>query len=298
MDFLRDPLWQFIGVVFTVILGLLAIIVSIVIAGKQEKRKAIFYDVLSNTSLSSFKISNKLSMSIIFGRKRLEDVNLVYLEVWNSGNAEILPSDFYTPIKFEFGEKANVLEAIVLGTRPETIKNNVSINYEQNYLAIQPMLLNGKDAITLKILVSQYTGKTNVDARIAGIKQIKALGDIEANGIEYFKSFGLGLKGFLNETHAFISMLSFMVIMGLIIFVGNKIGITTMENILSKIFVVFMLAAGPFIDYFLIEMLVTRGLAAKKLRYKRWHVRLIAATLPFIILCLFLPIIYFILISK
>lgn len=110
MDFLRDPVWQFIGV----IIALIALYFTIAIPIQQRNRKELIYEIISNTSLSSFKLSNKVKMSILFAGRHLKDVNLIYLKLWNNGNIEIEPSDYIDPIIFDFGHDVKVLEAIAV----------------------------------------------------------------------------------------------------------------------------------------------------------------------------------------
>src|SRR5439155_9986246 len=95
--------------------------------------------------------------------------------IWNSGNVEILPDDFNTPITIEFGNKTKVLEAGVLGTKPNNIKGKVFISVEANSVTLKPLLLNSKDLVKLEILLTKFNGNLNeikADARIAGVKQI------------------------------------------------------------------------------------------------------------------------------
>jgi hypothetical protein len=46
---------------------------------------------------------------------------------------------------------------------------------EPGQITIKPLLLNKKDSLTFKILVSEYNG-FNVDARIIGVREIKNYG--------------------------------------------------------------------------------------------------------------------------
>src|SRR5438094_7729305 len=104
MNILRDPLWQFIGV----IIAIAALLLTIFLFKKQVRRKEILWDIAENVSLSSFNISDHIKSTLVYKTLRLDDVTLIYLSIWNSGNVEILPDDFNTPITIEFGNKTKV----------------------------------------------------------------------------------------------------------------------------------------------------------------------------------------------
>lgn len=171
MDFLRDPVWQFIGVVIT----LVALLLTILLYKRQVRRKGILWDVVENVSLSSFNVSESVKSTLVYKTLRLDDVNLMYVNVWNSGNIEILPNDFNEPIKFDFGKKAKVLEVVLLGAKPKNIEEKISLSIEANSVKLMPLLLNSGDLIKLKVLITKFSGDMSdvkVEARIAGIKQI------------------------------------------------------------------------------------------------------------------------------
>ncbi len=191
---LRDQIWQFIGVIVAIVLGLGSIVATIIIASKQQKRKEILYDIISSTSLSSFNISGKLKMTIIYGKKHLEDMDQVYLKLWNAGDTEILLKDYSTPIELKFGNKATILEALVTDAIPNPLRDKISISWDKGSVLIQPVLLNSKDAITLKVLLTQFSGEIIADARIAGVTQIKDLKETELSGIGYIASIGWGIQ--------------------------------------------------------------------------------------------------------
>src|SRR5258708_28273992 len=171
MNFLRDPVWQSIGV----IIAIDALLLTILLYKRQVRRKEILWDLVENVSLSSFNVSESVKSALVYKTLRLDDVNLFYVNVWNSGNIEILPNDFHDPIKFDFGNKAQVLEVVLLDAKPKNIAEKISFSIEANYVKLLPLLLNSGDLIKLKVLVTKFSGNVSdvkVDARIAGIKQI------------------------------------------------------------------------------------------------------------------------------
>jgi hypothetical protein len=169
-ELLRDPLWQFVGVVAA--FG--AIIISIVLFMKSRSRKSLSYLVVSITPLLSVKAEIKRDLQILYKGKPIEQVHLIIIKVINSGNVPVIAKDFERPFSLIFGEEAQVLTAEVVKTVPDVLRP--SIKFEARKVVLDPILLNGGDSITLKLLVSRLSCGFSVDARIVGVREIKELG--------------------------------------------------------------------------------------------------------------------------
>jgi len=173
MEFLSNPIWQLI---VNAAIGLCTIIVTIIIFSKQFNRRSITYEVISDTPMLSLKEEVKARVQVLFDTKPVGDVYFVILKMWNSGNTPILPTEYIDPIRFDFGEKAEVLDTDVLETVPRNIKDKVkaALKLEAGTLILEPLLLNSRDSITLKFLYTRtkLTREIKVDARIVGINQI------------------------------------------------------------------------------------------------------------------------------
>lgn len=198
VNFLRDPMWQFIGV----IISFIALLLTIWLANKQSQRKEVLWDITKYTSLSSFNISDKVKVTITFENAGLEDVSLVHLKLWNSGNVEVLCEDYNVPIRFSFGKEARVLDAKVLKGVPSNIKDIASIIVKPDGITLKPLLLNSKDSIELEVLLNKFSGSVydiKIDGRIAGVKQLGRQYEnesyIRSISASLFKITILGIKG-------------------------------------------------------------------------------------------------------
>jgi hypothetical protein len=78
MDFLRDPIWQFIGV----IVGFITIIVTIVLSQRQQNRKEISYQVISDAFIISIDKEVKDRVKILFDDRPVKDMSLLILRLW------------------------------------------------------------------------------------------------------------------------------------------------------------------------------------------------------------------------
>ena len=165
-DILRDPLWQFVGAV----LGIFAIIVSIVLFFVQRKKKTLSYEILSKTPVLSATEEIAGQLQILFQGKVVQKVYLLVIRLSNTGNVPIASSDYERPILIRFGEGARILTAEVSESDPKNLNAKVDI-HDQGVL-VKPVLLNSGDSITIKSLVSDYSGQLDIDGRIIGVKNI------------------------------------------------------------------------------------------------------------------------------
>lgn len=172
MDFLRDPIWQFVGA----ILGLIAIIITWIVFRLQTQRKSLTYEIITNAPLVGMGAKKELgdSIQISYKGKNLEYPRLVELRILNSGNSSITSSDFETPIKIFFQDSSKVIDVTIVSTIPPNI--GPIIKYESNCLSLEPILLNKGDEIRLKTLINSETSEINFSGRIVGVKEIKSLG--------------------------------------------------------------------------------------------------------------------------
>ena len=170
MEWLRDPIWQFVGA----IIGITAIIVSYFVFKRQQKVKSIVYEIVSNTSLVSVESEIKNKMKVFFAQKEIGNLNLLILRIQNLGSEPVLPIDYEKPITINFEETAEILEAESTDVFPKDLQP--SIEKSTNKISLFPILLNEKDYITLKVLLSDFNGKVIVSGRIAGVKQILRVG--------------------------------------------------------------------------------------------------------------------------
>jgi len=193
-EFLRDPLWQFVGA----LLAFVAILVSLSLHRLQRNRKAFSYEVISRTLLLSIKEEIKGRLQILLDGNVVRDIHMIVIRVLNSGNVPIVPSDYDRTVKFAFGEKTQILSAEVIETNPENIEASVSIVSQK--VVLTPVLLNVGDSITLKTLLSQFDGKIDVDGRIIGVKQLQKVKEsLLPYVMPFFITAGLFLGGLLGS---------------------------------------------------------------------------------------------------
>ena len=166
MEFLRDPIWQFVGAIIAVI----GVVAAVWIYLLQKNKKSLSYNILASNELLTASEEIRGRIKILFDKKPVENVHLLVMQITNDGNLPILPSDFYEPIKISFGDGSKLLSAETTNHFPDSFQPE--LNIEGNSVSIIPTLINSKDTLVIKFLLAQYRNGLKIGARIAGINQI------------------------------------------------------------------------------------------------------------------------------
>jgi glycerol uptake facilitator-like aquaporin len=169
-DIWHDPLYlTILGIAATLLAAIIGAVVAYWIY-RGQTRKELSYEVITLTPILSVREEVKDRIQVLFNNKNISNVQLAILRVWNSGNIPITSSDYVEPISFGFGEKAEILDADILETIPNFIK--VSIRQVSNNVVLEPILLNSKESIKFKVLLTQPSDDINLKTRIIGLKRI------------------------------------------------------------------------------------------------------------------------------
>ena len=207
IEIIRDPMWQFVGVILVIIIPLVLYLV-------QRRRKLISWEIISNTPLLSIEEEIRGNLQVLFDGKPVQDVQLIIVEIINSGNVAIKSIDYERPINLDFGKNAHILTAEVTETTPDNL--DISIDIEGTKVLLNPTLMNGKDSITIKTVVSQFNDQITVEGRIVGVKEVQK--STKRNKIQAINSFIVGVgggAGSLAVLSIMLEILEFELIIGL-----------------------------------------------------------------------------------
>jgi hypothetical protein len=149
----------------------LASLVFAYIAYRRHKRKRLAFEIIYNNPLFSVKRVIRDRIRIYLDDVQVEDVNLVVIRIYNPGNDAITAKDFESSIGVDFGGAAMILTVEILEDSPTDLLANVS--YDDSSIQIDPLLLNEKDSVNLRVLVSKPQNAITVRGRIAGVRKIE-----------------------------------------------------------------------------------------------------------------------------
>ncbi len=168
LQLIRDQAWQFAGA----IIGLVALIVSVVLYLFSRQRKLLAYEIVASEPLLTINEALTGAIKVIYDDKEVRDVHLLILRVSNSGNIPIRKEDFDLSLAFSF-DSAKVLSYKVLATDPEGLPASLRPSGGKRGIVLNPLLLNPSDSVVLKFILSQYNNELEPTGRVVGVKQIQ-----------------------------------------------------------------------------------------------------------------------------
>jgi len=176
MKILKDPVWQFIGVVVAVI----ALIATVIIYLIDRPVKRLQVQILSNSPLISVNTDISSQIQILYKDKPVQTLSLILLRFENVGNEPITEADYSEPIRILLSPKSEVGEVTIQETRPAGIDLDPRV-ITANQIEIAKVLLNPGDQAVIKVLALNNDGTLDVEARIAGISNVEILSALEGS---------------------------------------------------------------------------------------------------------------------
>jgi hypothetical protein len=163
VDVLTDPAW------LAVIVALLTIAVTGWVYWRQRVRKDLSYDI-SRARLVSVGSELQGRVKVLLDDRQVKRVDLVRVELRNSGNATIRADDFETPIALALPSGAELLTVDADETEPKDLKPRLTVGAGR--VEVEPLLLNPRDRFVVKALVSDLAGTPQITGRIAGVSRL------------------------------------------------------------------------------------------------------------------------------
>lgn len=179
MKFLKNPAW------LGVLIGVLAIAVSLTIYFNGRPVKKLRVEILSNSPLVSINTAMAKEMQILYKGVPVQTLSLILLKVANTGTEPIKESDYSEPIRVTMSQSASIGEVTVQETRPDGIPL-VPTASASNQVTLAKVLLNRGDQAVLRILALNNDSTLTVTARIVGVSALdiqSVLGRDDTKGV-------------------------------------------------------------------------------------------------------------------
>lgn len=153
------------------IIGILTAVIIAYAANWWRNRKSLSYLIIGDTPLLTSSEEIRKEIQILYKGQPVKDVRLLILKIINDGHQPIDEKDFKKSVDFIFADDAHILSVETISVIPDNLLVETSFN--ENVLSLDPILLNSKDSIELKVIVSSYEEKIKCDGRILGVKEIR-----------------------------------------------------------------------------------------------------------------------------
>lgn len=177
---LKDPIWQFFGVVVTLVGIYLALPVSI------EKLELVVYHE-NQFKFNDYKFpQGKIDLLLSKGKKKINEANVDYFIAINKSKKPIQKTDFHIPITIKRG-KSVTIHSVSSCTPTSNNENNSGVAGEWAVLndiwSMTPELLNSEDYSCVMVVSSQDAGAENNP-----FSKFQFSGKLIDGSIKYFKS--------------------------------------------------------------------------------------------------------------
>ncbi|MDA2236431.1 hypothetical protein PDM89_25900 [Bacillus cereus] len=150
------------------LLTIVSISLSIYFYRKNKKKKELSYQEVSTAPLIK-QLHNKVSV-YIDDEEIKQNLHLVILKIFNSGNEPVKKEDFETGILINFTNSyrtSKVFDVEIHKKNPSDLQCTIyNYGFGEEW-EINPLLLNPKEEVLIKLLVTDYD-KITLSSRIVG----------------------------------------------------------------------------------------------------------------------------------
>jgi hypothetical protein len=220
VELLRDPAWQFVGAVLTVL-------VAVAVYLLQRQTKELTFGLLSSRRPLSIDDEISSRVTVQLDGAPIGNLHLLVFGFKNSGNKAVLATDFERPLSVSFGD-GTVVSAVVAAEKPANL--GAGLHVAKNSVRLEPLLLNAGDLVLFQVLVSSKEPDWTCDARIIDVPKLARVDRSEPLP-PFFKSvmfpilltmwavalFMHGLNGWVQSTKTVVYIVSVMSGMSLLI---------------------------------------------------------------------------------
>ena len=159
---LRDPVWQFVGAVLTV----LSLVAMFWIYWLQRQTKELAFGLLS--SRRPLAIADELSsrVTVLLDGRSVGNLHLLVFGLKNSGHRAVAPTDFERNLSIKFSDGA-VISAEISAETPPNLYAQLCVSDDK--VDLQPLLLNPGDFLLIQVLVSSAKPDYVMNARVLDV---------------------------------------------------------------------------------------------------------------------------------
>lgn len=165
MKVFKNPAW------LGVLVGVLAIAVTLGLYLKARPVRKLRVEILSNSPLVSMNTAKAKEMQVLYKGVPVKTLSLILLKFANEGTEPIKESDYSEPIRVLISQSGAVGEVSVQETRPEGIQLTPTLT-ASNQVELAKVLLNPGDQAVLRILALNNDSTLKISARIVGIRTL------------------------------------------------------------------------------------------------------------------------------
>ncbi len=201
---LRDPVWQFLGVIVAVITLMISTIVAYDLFSKSQNHSDLRIIMHGKYGIVWQDPEYKDDIRVLYRDKIATTVSSLYFDLSNNGNTIIRPGDYIEPIKLTIKSSGSIVGAVVTHKKPTGVDFAVTDTLTDS-IVLSKSLLNPGDIISFRLTFVDDPNPNNnaptilPSARIAGVREITIISGDEPT------IFSFATNGYLRigVTHTF-----------------------------------------------------------------------------------------------
>ncbi|MBD8575006.1 hypothetical protein IFU04_12220 [Pseudomonas syringae] len=176
--------------VFPLMLFVLSPWWSTVLSDKKE----LTYSILAQRDITAKNVFSKEwpEIRVSYQDKDISSGSLLTISISNTGQIPVKREEFDSPIKIHLSDNSSIISQKVIGSTPENL--SAYTRTVADGIAIEPLLLNPNDSLTIQILSATPIDVTDITARVSGLTKAITPTPQETSGIylKYTPPIGLG----------------------------------------------------------------------------------------------------------
>lgn len=155
------------------ILGIFGVVLAFIFYFKSKSKKKLIYHIRS-FNLINEEISELNELEVIYKEKKIKNLTISKVALWNSGNITIDKTDIVSldKLKITTADEVEVFEAEVISQVDPT--NNFTLNKGDNEIELNFDYIDPNQGCAIKLY---HTGKNSSDISLTG--KIKGAGAVE-----------------------------------------------------------------------------------------------------------------------
>jgi hypothetical protein len=174
IEFSLDRLLAILGIVFTVVLS----IVAIVQTHRAKRERNPYYSIEKHSMLTKeFSSVSDKKLRLTYGDEVISSISKLSVTVWNSGREAIRPIDILATPRIIVPEGSRILAAHVSALSRKEVAFAIGKS-EDNSLEFSFAVLDFKDGVAIDLLVEGEPEKTRIEGSFVGAPQGFRLTDV------------------------------------------------------------------------------------------------------------------------
>jgi hypothetical protein len=171
---LRDPFWQFAGVVVGVITILITVAITYDGLRRAQARPELTITIEDKFPVVIKYLAIESDIQVLYRGVETKEVSAAFFTLANTGNVPILPSDYIKPISLTIDANAEIADVAVISRQPENVDLSVTQTLSQS-LKLSKALLNAGDILRFRLILVHDTDPyaplhLSYSGRIAGVR--------------------------------------------------------------------------------------------------------------------------------